>query len=156
MYQKRLNRLWPTKKLTISRKTHRFYDAGLKRVGASQRKLGYGSGSIAVAVIAAYCAWLGLTSQTVATIPPMIFWGSVGIGTAIALILGYSLAWCMARNFTGEDWRSDIAENVVLAALAAFAGDPTSGWYYVIRFLGAYFNYRKRTKTAKNSKTTKE
>ena len=32
------------------------------------------------------------------------------------------------------------------SALATSADNPESSWYYVFRFLGAYLNYRERTK----------
>ena len=171
----------------------------LKKSWSTSKKVGLWLGGIAVVLIAAYVAWLGLTSQTaakiwaaltgwcgsiisgilnyIATIPPLVFWGSVIVITAIAVILGYSLAWCIARNLQDSDWESDPAINsalalvlvlalaalaaiaalalvLVLAALAALvlvlvlvlADNPESSWYYVFRFIGAYLNYRERTK----------
>ena len=151
----------------------------LKKSWSTSKKVGLWLGGIAVVLIAAYVAWLGLTSQIsakiwaastgwcgsiisgilnyIATIPPLVFWGSVIVITAIAVILGYSLAWCIARNLQDSDWESDPAINsalvLVLAVLAALvlalatsADNPESSWYYVFRFLGAYLNYRERTK----------
>ena len=166
----------------------------LKKSWSTSKKVALWLGGIAVVLIAAYVAWLGLTSQIsakiwaaltgwcgsiisgilnyIATIPPLVFWGSVIVITAIAVILGYSLAWCMARNLQDSDWGSDTATAIAFAAIAfaafafaaiaiaafayaaialpalvlALADNPKSSWYYVFRFVGAYLNYRKRTK----------
>jgi len=126
----------------------------LKKSWSTSKKVALWLGGIAVVLIAAYVAWLGLTSQIsakiwaastgwcgsiisgilnyIATIPPLVFWGSVIVITAIAVILGYSLAWCIARNLQDSDWESDpaiysahaLALVLVLAALAALALDP--------------------------------
>ena len=120
----------------------------LKKSWSTSKKVGLWLGGIAVVLIAAYVAWLGLTSQIsakiwaastgwcgsiisgilnyIATIPPLVFWGSVIVITAIAVILGYSLAWCIARNLQDSDWESDPTINsahalalvLVLPALA--------------------------------------
>ena len=179
----------------------------LKKSWSTSKKVALWLGGIAVVLIAAYVAWLGLTSQIaakiwaevtgwcgaiisgildyIAAIPPLVFWGSVIVITAIAVILGYSLAWCIARNLQDSDWESDppiypalalalvlVLAALVLAALAALvlaalvlavlvlaalaalvlvlvlvlADNPESSWYYVFRFIGAYLNYRERTK----------
>jgi len=110
----------------------------LKKSWSTSKKVGLWLGVL----IAAYVAWLGLTSQIaakiwaastgwcgsiisgilnyIATIPPLVFWGSVIVIAAIAVILGYSLVWCMARNLQDSDWESDPAINSAhaLAALA--------------------------------------
>ena len=105
----------------------------LKKSWSTSKKVALWLGGIAVVLIAAYVAWLGLTSQIsakiwaastgwcgsiisgilnyIATIPPLVFWGSVIVITAIAVILGYSLAWCIARNLQDSDWESDPAIN---------------------------------------------
>ena len=120
----------------------------LKKSWSTSKKVALWLGGIAVVLIAAYVAWLGLTSQIsakiwaastgwcgsiisgilnyIATIPPLVFWGSVIVITAIAVILGYSLAWCIARNLQDSDWESDPTINsahalalvLVLPALA--------------------------------------
>ena len=194
----------------------------LKKSWSTSKKVALWLGGIAVVLIAAYVAWLGLTSQIsakiwaastgwcgsiisgilnyIATIPPLVFWGSVVVGAIIVGVLGYSLVWCVARNLQDCDWASDTATDIaiiafaiaitaiaaiaiatiaiaaiafaiatialvlvlVLAALAALAiaaialaatiaiaaaiDDRSSMWYYAFRFLGAYLNYRKRTK----------
>jgi hypothetical protein len=115
----------------------------LKKSWSTSKKVGLWLGGIAVVLIAAYVAWLGLTSQIsakiwaastgwcgsiisgilnyIATIPPLVFWGSVIVITAIAVILGYSLAWCIARNLQDSDWESDPDINSVLALALALA-----------------------------------
>ena len=165
----------------------------LKKSWSTSKKVGLWLGGIAVVLIAAYVAWLGLTSQTaakiwaaltgwcgsiisgilnyIAAIPPLVFWGSVVVVVAMVTIFGYSLTWCMARNLQDSDWESDPAINsahalaalvlalahalalalalalvLALAALVALADNPKSSWYYVFRFIGAYLNYRERTK----------
>ena len=171
----------------------------LKKSWSTSKKVALWLGGIAVVLIAAYVAWLGLTSQIsakiwaastgwcgsiisgilnyIATIPPLVFWGSVIVITAIAVILGYSLAWCIARNLQDSDWESDpaiysahalalvlvlAAHVLVLAALAALALDPVladnpeSSWYYVFRFIGAYLNYRKRMKATSTISVVEE
>jgi hypothetical protein len=115
----------------------------LKKSWSTSKKVGLWLGGIAVVLIAAYVAWLGLTSQIsakiwaastgwcgsiisgilnyIATIPPLVFWGSVIVITAIAVILGYSLAWCIARNLQDSDWESDTAIIIALIALIVLA-----------------------------------
>ena len=119
----------------------------LKKSWSTSKKVGLWLGGIAVVLIAAYVAWLGLTSQIaakiwaevtgwcgaiisgildyIAAIPPLVFWGSVVVGAIIVGVLGYSLVWCVARNLQDSDWESDPAINsalvLVLAALAAIA-----------------------------------
>ena len=161
----------------------------LKKSWSTSKKVALWLGGIAVVLIAAYVAWLGLTSQIsakiwaastgwcgsiisgilnyIATIPPLVFWGSVVVVVAMVTIFGYSLTWCMARNLQDSDWGSDTATAIAFAAIAfaafafaafafaafafaaiaiTFADNPKSSWYYVFRFVGAYLNYRKRTK----------
>ena len=145
----------------------------LKKSWSTSKKVALWLGGIAVVLIAAYVAWLGLTSQIsakiwaastgwcgsiisgilnyIATIPPLVFWGSVIVGVIAVGVLGYSLVWCMARNLQDSDWGSDTATAITSAALIALAlatsaDNPASSWYYVFRFGGAYLNYRKRTK----------
>ena len=123
----------------------------LKKSWSTSKKVGLWLGGIAVVLIAAYVAWLGLTSQIaakiwaevtgwcgaiisgildyIAAIPPLVFWGSVVVGAIIVGVLGYSLVWCVARNLQDSDWESDPAINsagalvlvLALAALAALA-----------------------------------
>jgi hypothetical protein len=113
----------------------------VKKSWSTSKKVGLWFGGIAVALIAAYVTWLGLTSETaeriwlaatgwfssviagisnyITTIPPVVFWGSIAVSTVVVAILGYSLAWCMARNLTEEDWKSDKANAVAALTLAA-------------------------------------
>ena len=115
----------------------------LKKSWSTSKKVALWLGGIAVVLIAAYVAWLGLTSQIsakiwaastgwcgsiisgilnyIAAIPPLVFWGSVIVITAIAVILGYSLAWCIARNLQDSDWGSDTATAITSAAIAIAA-----------------------------------
>jgi hypothetical protein len=175
----------------------------IKESWSTSKKVGLWVSGIAVVLIAVYVAWLGLTSQTVAkfwagvtdwcgsviagisnyvaAIPPLVFWGSIVVGTVVVAILGYSLVWCMARNLAEEDWKSDKANTfaaiaafaiaafaiaaiaafaiapiaafaafaIAAFAIAAFAIDPVDKitvWYYIFRFVGAYLNYKERTK----------
>ena len=112
----------------------------LKKSWSTSKKVGLWLGGIAVVLIAAYVAWLGLTSQIaakiwaevtgwcgaiisgildyIAAIPPLVFWGSVIVGVIVVGVLGYSLAWCMARNLQDSDWESDPAINSALALAA--------------------------------------
>ena len=190
----------------------------LKKSWSTSKKVGLWLGGIAVVLIAAYVAWLGLTSQIaakiwaevtgwcgaiisgildyIAAIPPLVFWGSVVVGAIIVGVLGYSLVWCVARNLQDSDWESDPAINsalvlvlalalalaalvlalalalalaaLALAALAlvlafalvlaalAIADNPKSSWYYVFRFIGAYLNYRERTKATSTISVVEE
>ena len=115
----------------------------LKKSWSTSKKVGLWLGGIAVVLIDAYVAWLGLTLQTAAkiwaaltgwcgsiisgilnysaAIPPLVFWGSVVVVVAMVTIFGYSLTWCMARNLQDSDWESDPAINSAhaLAALVA-------------------------------------
>ena len=112
----------------------------LKKSWSTSKKVGLWLGGIAVVLIAAYVAWLGLTSQTaakiwaaltgwcgsiisgilnyIAAIPPLVFWGSVVVVVAMVTIFGYSLTWCMARNLQDSDWGSDTATAIAFAAIA--------------------------------------
>ena len=111
----------------------------LKKSWSTSKKVALWLGGIAVVLIAAYVAWLGLTSQIsakiwaaltgwcgsiisgilnyIATIPPLVFWGSVIVGVIAVGVLGYSLVWCMARNLQDSDWGSDTATAITSAAL---------------------------------------
>ena len=111
----------------------------LKKSWSTSKKVGLWLGGIAVVLIAAYVAWLGLTSQTaakiwaaltgwcgsiisgilnyIAAIPPLVFWGSVVVVVAMVTIFGYSLTWCMARNLQDSDWGSDTATDITFAAI---------------------------------------
>ena len=136
----------------------------LKKSWSTSKKVALWLGGIAVVLIAAYVAWLGLTSQIsakiwaastgwcgsiisgilnyIATIPPLVFWGSVIVITAIAVILGYSLAWCIARNLQDSDWESDPAINsavalVLVLALAALAAIAALALVLVLAALAA-------------------
>ena len=115
----------------------------LKKSWSTSKKVGLWLGGIAVVLIAAYVAWLGLTSQIaakiwaevtgwcgaiisgildyIAAIPPLVFWGSVVVGAIIVGVLGYSLVWCVARNLQDSDWESDPAINSALALVVALA-----------------------------------
>ena len=157
----------------------------LKKSWSTSKKVALWLGGIAVVLIAAYVAWLGLTSQTaakiwaaltgwcgsiisgilnyIAAIPPLVFWGSVVVVVAMVTIFGYSLTWCMARNLQDSDWESDPAINsalalaaLVLALALALADNPKSSWYYVFRFIGAYLNYRERTKATSTISVVEE
>jgi hypothetical protein len=112
----------------------------LKKSWSTSKKVALWLGGIAVVLIAAYVAWLGLTSQTaakiwaaltgwcgsiisgilnyIAAIPPLVFWGSVVVVVAMVTIFGYSLTWCMARNLQDSDWGSDTATSITFAAIA--------------------------------------
>ena len=112
----------------------------LKKSWSTSKKVALWLGGIAVVLIAAYVAWLGLTSQTaakiwaaltgwcgsiisgilnyIAAIPPLVFWGSVVVVVAMVTIFGYSLTWCMARNLQDSDWGSDTATAIAFAAIA--------------------------------------
>ena len=136
----------------------------LKKSWSTSKKVALWLGGIAVVLIAAYVAWLGQTSQIsakiwaastgwcgsiisgilnyIATIPPLVFWGSVIVITAIAVILGYSLAWCIARNLQDSDWESDPAINsavalVLVLALAALAAIAALALVLVLAALAA-------------------
>ena len=174
----------------------------LKKSWSTSKKVALWLGGIAVVLIAAYVAWLGLTSQIsakiwaastgwcgsiisgilnyIATIPPLVFWGSVIVGVIAVGVLGYSLVWCMARNLQDSDWGSDTATAITSAAItfaltalaaiafaaiaaitfAAFATiateDKSSMWYYAFRFLGAYLNYRNRIKATSTTSVVEE
>ena len=202
----------------------------LKKSWSTSKKVGLWLGGIAVVLISAYVAWLGLTSQIaakiwaavtgwyssiiagisnyIAAIPPLVFWGSVIVGVIAVGVLGYSLVWCMVRNLQDCDWKSGTAIIVALAltaltalaaiaallaltaltallaltaltvltaltaltalialttlalialpVLATSAGNPASSWYYVFRFVGAYLNYRKRTKATPTTSVVEE
>ena len=115
----------------------------LKKSWSTSKKVGLWLGGIAVVLISAYVAWLGLTSQIaakiwaavtgwyssiiagisnyIAAIPPLVFWGSVIVGVIAVGVLGYSLVWCMVRNLQDCDWKSDTAIIAALAALVALA-----------------------------------
>jgi hypothetical protein len=82
----------------------------------------------------------------------------VGV-VALAAIPVYSLLWCVARELTHEDWKSDEAKNIAFAlaltgALAligviAFAFALALAFAFeskVLLFFGAYLHYRKRVK----------
>ena len=136
----------------------------LKKSWSTSKKVGLWLGGIAVVLIAAYVAWLGLTSQIaakiwaevtgwcgaiisgildyIAAIPPLVFWGSVIVGVIVVGVLGYSLAWCMARNLQDSDWESDPAINsalvlVVALALAALAAIAALALVLVLAALAA-------------------
>ena len=136
----------------------------LKKSWSTSKKVALWLGGIAVVLIASYVAWLGLTSQIsaknwaaltgwcgsiisgilnyIAAIPPLVFWGSVIVITAIAVILGYSLAWCIARNLQDSDWESDPAINsavalVLVLALAALAAIAALALVLVLAALAA-------------------
>jgi hypothetical protein len=102
------------------------------------------------------CIWQFLTG-----VPWYIYLSILGI----AAIPVYSLLWCITRDLTEEDWKSNAAENLTLA-FAAFATlalvlatlalvlatldavDPVDHitiWYYIFRFPGAvWHHYRKK------------
>ena len=158
----------------------------LKKSWSTSKKVGLWLGGIAVVLIAAYVAWLGLTSQIaakiwaevtgwcgaiisgildyIAAIPPLVFWGSVVVGAIIVGVLGYSLVWCVARNLQDCDWASDTATTfaaatiaaAIAATIAAAIDDRSSMWYYAFRFLGAYLNYRKRMKATSTISVVEE
>jgi uncharacterized membrane protein len=111
----------------------------LKKSYSVSVKVGMYLGGFAVAAIAAYAVWLGVTSQKAAEIWTTFthwygsasailsnFIGSVpwpvwAILAIVGTIVGYSGAWCLARRFTDEDWQSDEAKTVLAAfVLAAF------------------------------------
>jgi hypothetical protein len=113
----------------------------LKKSWSTSKKVGLWLGGIAVVLIAAYVAWLGLTSQTaakiwaaltgwcgsiisgilnyIATIPPLVFWGSVIVSAIVLGVLGYSLIWCVVRNLQDCDWASDTATTIAAISIAA-------------------------------------
>ena len=140
----------------------------LKKSWSTSKKVGLWLGGIAVVLIAAYVAWLGLTSQTaakiwaaltgwcgsiisgilnyIAAIPPLVFWGSVVVVVAMVTIFGYSLTWCMARNLQDSDWGSDTATAITsaaitfaLTALAAIAFAAIAIAFAAIAFLAITF-----------------
>ena len=113
----------------------------LKKSWSTSKKVALWLGGIAVVLITAYVAWLGLTSQTaakiwaaltgwcgsiisgilnyIATIPPLVFWGSVIVSAIVLGVLGYSLIWCVVRNLQDCDWASDTATTIAAATIAA-------------------------------------
>ena len=136
----------------------------LKKSWSTSKKVGLWLGGIAVVLIAAYVAWLGLTSQIaakiwaevtgwcgaiisgildyIAAIPPLVFWGSVVVGAIIVGVLGYSLVWCVARNLQDCDWASDTATTIAIAitialALAALAAIAALALVLVLAALAA-------------------
>ena len=113
-------------------------------------------------------AWVSVY-QILASIP----WYIYCVALALLAIPVYSLLWCMKRDIEQCDWESVAATNtvtvvavafaafaVVFAAVAfafaafavaafavVFAGENNHGpTYYVVRFIGAYYNYYKRTR----------
>ena len=168
----------------------------LKKSWAVSKKIGLWIGGIAVGLIACYCVWLGLTSQTVAKLyAEFVSWcgsAAVIITGLVSLvpwelwvvlvaaigIFGYSMAWCIARDLTDEDWESEIAKNVEFATLSI----PSFIVFFILIFIalgvfstlaftvlilalaalalaltnpkagcviGAYLHYRKRIKATK-------
>jgi len=64
--------------------------------------------------------WLILTPIGIFLL--MIPWYVYVGGVAVLAIPVYSLLWCIARELTDEDWKSDSAKNITVLALAlAFA-----------------------------------
>ena len=166
----------------------------VKKSWSVAKKVGLCVCAILVVLIACYCIYLGVTSQTaskicvgfttwivsaynisadiVCKVALSIPWEIWVIASAVLAIFVYSLLWCIARNFTEEDWKSDKANVAVAFAAFAFAAfafafafvafaafvvfafvafvvdpaDRITTWYYVFRFLGAYLNYRDRIK----------
>jgi hypothetical protein len=86
-----------------------------------------------------------------------IAWYWYAVTGMVVVYYGYGLVWCIARDLTEEDWKSDSATNFAFAfafAALAFAFvlaaiDPGENitvwyWYYVIRFFGAAWNHYKK------------
>ena len=94
--------------------------------------------------------------QILASIP----WYIYCVALALLAIPVYSLLWCMKRDIEQCDWESFAATDTVAVAAFAFAvaafaftvavvfaGENNQGpTYYVVRFIGAYYNYYKRTR----------
>ena len=103
--------------------------------------------NVALTILGPIRSFADVVAGSIASLPWYITYGVGGIlGIAIA-IYGYSLLWCMARELTEEDWRSSEANAFAFAIAIAFAIDPVDKitiWYYVFRFVGAYYHYRKR------------
>ena len=67
----------------------------------------------------------------------------------IACIPTYSFIWCVARELTDEDWKSDEAQTVAIALTLALAIALTiagAGAFDTnpMLFIGAYIHYRRR------------
>lgn len=60
-------------------------------------------------------------------------------------IVGYSFLWCVARELTEEDWKSDMAAAVAIAT-AVDPVDKITVWYYVFRFYGAAYHHCRGTR----------
>ena len=96
----------------------------------------------AMAIYETVLPWATSVCQSLITIPWYVY---AGIGV-IAAIPIYSSVWCIARDLTEEDWKSEAATNSASALALALAGDHTSIWYHIFRFFGAaYHHYRKRS-----------
>jgi len=92
---------------------------------------------------------------------PWYVWLVVGVAVAI---LGYSYAWCVAREFNKEDW--DCGDNIsnldwytkimlvillvpILIELSIKRDDVKAKTIYILMFPSAYLHYRKRIKGEK-------
>ena len=91
--------------------------------------------------------------QTVTGAVASIPWYAYVAVAGVLTIPAYSFLWCVSRDLTEADWKSDaaklaaIALALALATLATLApaDNPSSMWYYVGRFCGAaWHHYRKR------------
>jgi hypothetical protein len=123
-------------------------------------------------VAGGYLVWLlfnsSLSTVIYSSIISVLFsipWYVYVGGVAVMAIPVYSLVWCIARELTDEDWNSEIAKNIALAAalaialaaalaialtialaaaLAAALAIPLDS--KILLFIGAYLHYRKRVK----------
>ena len=92
---------------------------------------------------------------------PWYVWLVVGVAVAI---LGYSYAWCVAREFNKEDW--DCGDNIsnldwytkimlvillvpILIELSIKRDDVKAKTIYILMFPSAYLHYRKKIKGEK-------
>jgi hypothetical protein len=139
--------------------------------------------ALAALAIIGYGIYLGLPTLTmiagmvvdvlvsIVTVLVSIPWYYYVGAVVIAAIPTYSFIWCVARNLTDEDWNSDTAKNVAVAAVAftavaavaftfaavavaavavaAFAFTAVAVDTKTLLFIGAYLHYWKRMKNLK-------
>jgi len=90
-------------------------------------------------VITAIWSIITVIGSILLTIPWYIYIG----GMAVLTIPVYSLLWCVARDLEKEDWESDSAKDIALAAIVALdIAAITDSKLFL--FPGAYLHYRKR------------
>jgi len=106
---------------------------------------------------------VSLVSLIIVFVPWYIWLGIIGVGGSVTTILAYAYAWCVAREFTDEDWKTttDTVYDYILFPIVViifiievlYRPDRMRVRDYaalkVLTFPSAYLHYRKRIKGEK-------